>query len=130
MAVSFLGPMLKHPGLPWVLRNLRNQRVVATHLEQAFDSASRRKGLLGRTGLRDESALILAPCSGIHTCLMRFPIDVIFVKRNGAVVRVVRELAPWRVGISPRAFAVVEVASGTVVRTDTRPGDVLQLEAT
>jgi uncharacterized membrane protein (UPF0127 family) len=130
VAVSFLGPMLKHPGQPWVLRNLRNQRFVATHLEQAFDSASRRKGLLGRTDLSEESALILAPCSGIHTCLMRFPIDVIFVKRNGTVARVVRELAPWRVGISPRAFAVVEVASGTAARTDTRPGDVLQLETT
>jgi len=122
--------MLQHPGQPWVLRNLRNQRVVATHLEQAFDSASRRKGLLGRTDLSDESALILAPCSGIHTCFMRFPIDVIFVTGNGTVVRVVRDLAPWRVGISPRGFAVVEVASGTVARTDTRPGDVLRLETT
>lgn len=119
---------MHQPGRPWVLRNLRNQCAIATHLEQAFDSASRREGLLGRTNLPEGSALILAPCSGVHTCFMRFPIDVIFVRRNGTVVRIVRELSPWRIGISPLAFAVVEVAAGTAARTDTQPGDMLQLE--
>jgi uncharacterized membrane protein (UPF0127 family) len=122
--------MLQHPGQPWGLRNLRTEGFVATHVERAFDSTSRRTGLLGRTELSRESALIIAPCWGIHTCFMRFPIDVIFVKRDGTVARVVRELSPWRVAVSPSAFAVLEMASGTASRTDTKPGDLLQLELT
>ena len=120
--------MLKSPATPWVLRNLRSRRVLAMSLEGAFDSSSRRKGLLGRTSLSDGSALILAPCSSIHTCFMRFPIDAIFVKRDGSVLRVLEELAPWRIGLALQAFAVVELSSGAAGRADTRPGDLLHLE--
>jgi uncharacterized membrane protein (UPF0127 family) len=121
--------MLNDPGRRWGLRNLRSGRLLATSVEGAFDSARRRQGLLGRIDFPDDSALILAPCGGIHTCFMRFPIDVIFAGTNGAVTRVVRDLVPWRVAISPRAFAAVELPIGTAARTDTRPGDVLKLEA-
>jgi uncharacterized membrane protein (UPF0127 family) len=126
--VSFLEAILTHPGKPWALRNLRTGRLVATDLEAAFDSASRRTGLLGRTGLADGSALIIAPCSGVHTFFMKFPIDVIFVGKDGTVTRVVKQLPPWRIGVSLRAFAAVETAAGTAVRTGTCPGDQLRLE--
>ena len=43
----------------------------------------RRRGLLGRDGLRPSAALDLAPCSSIHTAFMRFAIDVVFVDRDG-----------------------------------------------
>jgi uncharacterized membrane protein (UPF0127 family) len=129
VASSFLDPMLKSPAMPWVLRNLRSQAVLARSLETAFDSPSRRKGLLGRAALGGDSALILAPCSGIHTFFMRFAIDAVFVRRNGSVLRVLREVAPWRIGLAPKAFAVVELSSGAANRADTRPGDILQLES-
>lgn len=121
--------MLKSPATPWVLRNLRSQRILATSLEVALDSPSRRKGLLGRAALGHESALILAPCSSIHTFFMRFPIDAVFVRRNGSVLRVLREVGPWRIGLAPQAFAVVELSSGAASRADTRVGDLLHLES-
>ncbi len=129
MAASFLHPILAKPSGPWVLRNGRHQRVVARLIETAFESHSRNRGLLGRSGLSADSALILAPCSSIHTLFMRFAIDVAFVDRSGRIVRARRALKPWRLQAALRAFAVVELASGALDRSDTRVGDLLYLAA-
>ena len=128
MAASFLDPILKTPSAPWVLRNARHEGVVAQHVETAFDRDSRNRGLLGRSSLSD-SALILAPCGSIHTFFMRFAIDVAFVDRSGHVLRARRALGPWRLLAAFRAFAVVELASGTLDRSDTQRGDRLYLAA-
>ena len=57
--------------------------VVVPDLTLAIDSASRRKGLLGREGLPEESGLIIAPSNAVHTFFMRFPIDIVFLNRDG-----------------------------------------------
>lgn len=119
--------MVRSPTTPWVLRNQRNHCAVATRLEAAFDSQSRRRGFLGRTGLADDTALILAPCNGIHTFFMRFPIDVLFVNRDGRVLRIRQGLQPWRIAIALRAFAVVELQADAAERSDTRVADMLHI---
>jgi hypothetical protein len=129
VAASFLGPILTDPTARWVLRNARHAGIVARTIETAFDSPTRNRGLLGRSGLADDHALILAPCSSIHTFFMQFAIDVAFVDREGGVLRVRQALGPWRVQIALRAFAVVEFASGSLNRSDTRAGDRLYLAA-
>jgi uncharacterized membrane protein (UPF0127 family) len=129
VAASFLTPLLKTPDTPWVLRNVRHGGLVARHLETAFDSRQRNRGLLGRDALADSHALILAPCSSIHTWFMRFAIDVAFVDRAGRIVRARAAVAPWRMQVSLRAFAVVELASGALQETDTRAEDRLYLAA-
>jgi uncharacterized protein len=109
----------------YVLRNERNGAVLASRVVAAVDSASRRKGLLGRTELPVDEALVIAPCSSIHTFFMKFAIDVAFVRKDGTVVRVCHTLPPWRIGLGFRAFAAVELSAGTLERTGTKPGDRL-----
>jgi hypothetical protein len=71
--------------------------VVVPHLTLAIDSASRRKGLLGREGLPEESGLIIAPSTAVHTFFMRFPIDIVFLTREGGPVDpVVWARGGWR----------------------------------
>jgi uncharacterized membrane protein (UPF0127 family) len=124
---SFLSPLIKSPGAPFVLRNQRTGAVVASTLEAAFERETRNKGLLGRTGLSDGHALVIAPCNGVHTFFMKFTIDVIFVKRDGTVRKVAHGLRPWRIALSPRSFAVIEMAEGAAVRADVKGGDVLSV---
>jgi uncharacterized membrane protein (UPF0127 family) len=100
---------------------------VARTIETAFDSPTRNKGLLGRTHLAEHAALILAPCSSIHTFFMRFAIDVAFVDRGGTIIRLRSAVRPWRIQIAVRAFAVVELAAGALARADTQAGDRLFL---
>ena len=98
----------------------RTQDTVATSVEVASTRQDRRKGLLGRDGLDPGAALVLSPCAAIHTAFMRFPIDAVFLRRDGRVVRIVRNLQPWRVALSVRAHAVVELAAGVIDRHPSR----------
>jgi uncharacterized protein len=109
------------------IRNTRTDCVVASIVEVATTRRERRRGLLGRDSLDLAAALVLSPCCSIHTAFMRFPIDVAFVDRDGQVTRIVRDLAPWRVAIAPRAHAVVEFAGGCLSARDLRVGDRLLL---
>ena len=61
---------------------------------------------------------------------MRFAIDVAFVDRTGAIVRLRQSLGPWRIQIAVRAFSVVELAAGALMRSDTQVGDRLYLSPT
>jgi hypothetical protein len=120
---SFLSPLIKSPDAPLTLRNERTGAVVASRLEPAFERTTRNRGLLGRTGLSDGHALVIAPCNGVHTFFMKFTIDAFFVARDGTVRKVARGLRPWRVALSPRSFAVIEMADGAAERADVRAGD-------
>ena len=83
----------------------------------------RLRGLLGRTGLAPGDGLLIRPCGGIHTFGMRFAIDVIFLDRDGLVLRVVRDLRPWRIAPGPRgARAVLEVQTGWLTSDNLRRG--------
>lgn len=124
---SFLSPLLQSNPRPFGLTNTRNNRLVARTLLTAFDSASRRKGLLDHDSLADGSAMIIAPTSAIHTFAMRFVIDVIFVSKDGRVLKVRPHIKPRRIAAAWRAFAVVELPAGAIERSDTRPGDRLQI---
>ncbi len=125
--VSFLTPVLKNPTAAHRLENDRNGRILAHRVATAFDSSSRRKGLLGRDSLPPESALIIAPTNAIHTFFMRFAIDVAFTSREGRVLKVYRALRPWRIAGALRAHAVIELPAGALMDADTRPGDTLRL---
>ena len=85
----FLSPLLMDPRQPRTLVNADTGTTLANRVEAAIDSQSRRRGLLGRSGLDDE-ALVIAPCNGVHTCFMRFPIDIIIVNREGYITWVAR----------------------------------------
>jgi hypothetical protein len=119
--------LLQAPEERFVLRHARGNNAIATRIEPAFDSASRRRGLLGRTAFAEGAALIIAPCNSIHTFFMRMAIDVVFVSRGGEVLKTYSDLPAWRIAFALRAFAAIELPSGTVERSDTRRGDQLLL---
>ena len=121
---TFLRPLLRTPG-DHELRNERTGAVVAARVLMAFDSASRRTGLLGRESLPEGTGLIIAPSNAIHTFFMRFSIDVAFVSKDGRVVKVRASVPPWRLTGALGAYAVVELPAGTLERTETRRGDRL-----
>ena len=121
----FLKPLLGRPDVLHVLRNETRGNVLARNIEAALDSRTRRRGLLGRDGLAEGTALIIAPCNAIHTFFMRFPIDVLFVARDGTVVRASENVGPWRMRAALRAFATIEFASGAIRAAGIQRGDRL-----
>ncbi len=123
----FLDPILARPGEPHRLTNADRGTVLAACVEAAFDPAARNRGLLGRDGLAEDSAMVIAPSNSIHMFFMRFPIDAVFVARDGRVVKTCAGLRPWRIAVAWRAFAVIEGAVGMIERTGTRVGDRIEV---
>jgi uncharacterized protein len=127
MRAGFLAPLLQHPEEVFGVRNVRTGEWVAARLETAFDSAARRRGLLGRTELASGTGLVIAPSNAVHTFRMRFDIDVVFVARDGRVVKVRRDMGPRRMAAALKAFAVIEVRGGSTRQLDLRAGDALEV---
>ncbi len=124
----FLSPLLKEPA-GYEMRNPREGTSIATSVELAGDSKTRRKGLLGRDRMEPGSALVIAPCGGIHMFGMRFAIDVLFVKKDGLVVKCVHSIKPWRIAVALSAYAAIELPAGTIEATSTRVGDRVEVVA-
>jgi len=89
-------------------------------LEIANGFAARAKGLIGRDSLPPDTGLLIPKCNCIHTFFMRFAIDATFLDSRNCVVKVVRNIPPWRAWVwgGWRARSVIETASGqwSVVR--------------
>jgi hypothetical protein len=119
--------MLRDPARQHSLHNKRNGRSVASTIELAVDSRSRRQGLLGRDRLDPGAALIIAPCSSIHTFFMRFAIDVIFVARDGRVLKTCGAVGRSRIALRLGAFAAIELPAGAIAQADVKRGDMVQL---
>ena len=81
----------------------------------AATSWSRMRGLLGRRGLEAGDGLVFYSCRLIHTWFMQFPIDVLFVDRDGCVVQLWESVQPFRFAWGGwRADVTVELAAGTL----------------
>lgn len=128
-APSFLAPLAERPG-GCRLRNTRAGTVLAERIELAADSKSRKRGLLGRDHLDEGHALVIVPCGAVHTFFMRFAIDVLFVRRDGRVVKCAHGVRPWRIAVALAAHAVIELPAGALRRSGTGRGDRLVFEPT
>ena len=89
-------------------------------VEVADTFASRLRGLLFCGALPPGRALLLTRTSSVHTCLMRFPIDVTFLDCRGRVLREVT-LPPWRAAWCRGARYVLEEPAGSYRRTVSPP---------
>lgn len=125
MSGNFLRPLLREAQAAHVIRNTRNGRILARDLIPAFDSKSRRVGLLHHQSMPAGTAMLIAPSNAVHTFFMRFPIDIAFVTREGRIVKACNAVQPWRIAVAWSGWGVVELAAGTLSTCETGVGDVL-----
>jgi uncharacterized membrane protein (UPF0127 family) len=112
-----------------LVRNATTGVIIARNLEVAATRATRRRGLMGRRTFAPGDALWIVPSRGVHTCGMRFAIDVVALDARGVVVDVVTDLRPWRLRLPrPGTLGVLELPAGTVRETRTRLGHRVRFE--
>ena len=100
--------------------------VICERCTIAVTPLSRMRGLLGRRELGSDEGMLLRPAPSVQTFFMRFPIDVVFLDRNGVVVGVRPEVRPWRSRSCRRARSTLELRAGEAGRRGVGVGDVLE----
>ncbi|WP_086933197.1 DUF192 domain-containing protein [Agarilytica rhodophyticola] len=70
---------------------------------------TRARGLLFHQPLNEEQGLLLSPCNAVHTFFMRYRIDVYFIDEHRKVLKVCKNLKPWRQAMCLSAKYVLEV---------------------
>ena len=107
--------------------NITKGTTIAQKGQIATSPIKRLVGLLGRKNLSPNQALVLRPCSGIHTFFMRFALDVLFLDRNMRVIKLIQNYPPNR--LSPTIWGakiVVELPVGKIAKTHTSLDDILK----
>lgn len=104
------------------------KRVLATDVERADSLLAKVKGLMGRSSLPDDYALVFefgrTSYRDVHMLFVRTPLDVVWL-RDGEVVQV-KTLRPWRGTGVARADCFVELPGGTADGVE--PGDRVRFE--
>jgi len=108
--------------------------VLCERLEDAGGLSGQSRGLLGRDGLEPGTGMLFengrfTPMMWMHMFFMRFAIDIVFLGRGGKVVKVNRNLKPWRV--SSMVFGArlaLELPAGAATASATEPGDQIRFE--
>jgi uncharacterized membrane protein (UPF0127 family) len=103
----------------------RERRVVCERCEVAAGVLARTRRLLGRRGLERGHGLLVEPTWSAHTWFMRFPIDVVFLDRDLTVLKIRKDMRPWRTAARFRARSVLELAAGECDRVRLEVGDRL-----
>jgi uncharacterized protein len=102
---------------------------VCTHCEVAESTLARMRGLMGRDRLEPGHAMLINGTASIQMFFMRFPIDVVFLGRDKAIVGISHDVKPWRGIAGARgAVAALELPAGAAVKHGLKVGDVLTFE--
>src|SRR5437868_2881633 len=104
-------------------------RIVCERCVLADTALARMRGLLGRRELPSGEGLLLRPASSVHTAFMRFPIDAVFLDREGRVLKVARGMRPWKTAARRKAKAVLELPAGESERRGIEIGERLLEDA-
>jgi uncharacterized membrane protein (UPF0127 family) len=118
-----------------LLRAINETRgtILCERLENADGLAGKSRGLLGRDGLDPDEGMLfvrggLEPFMWMHMFFMRFSIDIVFLDRDGVVVRTNPNLKPWRVSsIVFGAHQALELPAGTIALSQTVIGDQIRI---
>lgn len=84
-------------------------------------------GLMGK----DETpiGLWLIPCSSIHTFMMRFELDVVFLNKSQEIVSIHNHLRPGKTALGGKgAYSAIEFASSLGITEKLLPGMHLSLQ--
>jgi uncharacterized protein len=112
-----------------IVKNLTRGNLVADQCRLAEGFWPRLRGLLFTRPLGEGEGLLIDPCQSVHTVMMGYSIDVLFLDKNGRVAHLIDAMRPYRASkFVWSARSVLELPAGTAARTRTAVGDLLLVE--
>lgn len=103
-------------------------RILSDNIRLADTPYTRIIGLMFKKNIIGADGLLLDPCNSIHTFFMRYSLDVVFLSKTNEVVKVIRNLKPWRMTfIYFKARKTLELPAGRLP-SDIHEGDILEVK--
>lgn len=105
----------------------KNNALITDKVEMADSFVKRFMGLMFRKSMPKNNALLLRPCSAIHTFSMKFAIDAVFLAKDGTVMHIEPAMPPNKPGKSvKKADSVLELNAGMADDFGIKTGDILE----
>jgi len=108
------------------VKNVTKATFLADRAGMANTAETRNLGLLKHTSLEKGDGLWIAPTQAVHMFFMKFALDLVYLDRQKKVVKVRRNLKPWRISGALRAHSVLELPVGTIDESRTEVGDQME----
>ena len=110
------------------MRVRKGESIVAEKVDVADSMHLRLLGLMFSKNIGERDGLLITPCNSIHTFFMRYDLDIVFLSKTDEVVRIIREMKPWRMTrMYFKANKVLEMTGGTLP-DDINVGDKLVID--
>ncbi len=110
---------------PMHIFNKTRNTTVAASAQRADTFLARGRGLMFTSSIPGDG-LVIEPCNSIHMFCMRYPLDIIFLSKEGEVAFMYTGIKPWRMGRIVRgARLAIELPEGTIAASGTKPGDLI-----
>jgi uncharacterized membrane protein (UPF0127 family) len=91
------------------------ENIISNDMRIANGFFSRMIGLMFKKKMQGYDSLLIKRCNSIHTFFMLFSIDAIFLNKDYKVIKIYKNLKPWRMTrVVWKASQVLELYSGTV----------------
>lgn len=104
---------------------INNRRIGTIGIADQF--LLRLRGLIRRDFSRFD-ALLIQPCSEIHTMFMAYPIDVLFINKTGKVMKIAENTRPWTLCTrAHKAHSVIEFPAGKAGELMIHEGDQISI---
>ena len=92
--------------------------VLGKNIVEAKSMVARLRGLMFKKSFDDFDGMIICHCRSIHTFFMHMSIHAIFVDKSFRIVRIYRNLRPWRItSVVFKAESVLEISASTNIVT-------------
>ena len=100
------------------MKLIHNNKQININVFTALNFKERTGGLLIRQPLQTHEALLIKPCNSIHTVGMKYSLDIVYLNKNGVILKLVKNVKPFRFSICLNAYAVLELLPNSIENYD------------
>lgn len=111
-----------------IIYNSSKNTLIADDVKVAKNFITRSIGLLSKKDLKTNEALIIKPCSAVHTFFMKFNIDVLYIDKNNKVLSVFENVSSSKIlPINFRCAYVIELKAQNI-KNKISINDIIELK--
>ena len=107
---------------------LCNHKITGFNVLFARNFFERAGGLIVHKKINATDAFLIKPCNSVHTLMMRYAIDVVYLDINNRILKICSNMLPNRLSLCLRAKSVFELNAGASTVLGLSVGDLLTLK--